>query len=336
MKRNALYFVAPRQVDIRQEAMPKLAADQVLVRTRLSAISAGTEMLIYRNEFPDEMMLDACLPTLLGKFGYPLAYGYACVGEVLEVGAGVDPSWRERWVFAFQPHVSHFIASPDSLLPVPEGIPLERACFLPNLETAINLVQDAAPLLGERVLVLGQGVVGLLTTALLACFPLAGLVTADRYARRRVASQALGVSAALDPSAPDFRSQARAWLASGADLTLELSGAPEALNDALMLTGFSGRVIIGSWYGKKPMALALGGEFHRSRIRLMASQVSSIAPELSGRWDKRRRFALAWDLLARLRPEQWITHRFPIGQAADAYRLLDEAPGEAIQVLLEY
>lgn len=336
MKRTVLRFLSPQRVEVCQEEIPRLEAGQVLVQTRLSAISAGTEMLIYRGEFPPGMALDASLPALQGEFRYPLTYGYACVGEVVEVGAEVEGTWRGRWVFAFQPHASHFVAAPETLLPLPEGLPLERACFLPNLETAINLVQDAAPLLGERVLLFGQGMVGLLTAALLARFPLAALVTVDRFPLRRQASLRLGASVALDPADPHFQAEVRPWLPAGADLTLELSGSPDALNDALALTGFSGRVVLGSWYGTKPMALQLGGEFHRRRIRLLASQVSTIAPELSGRWDKGRRFALAWDWLARLRPEEWISHRFPIEQAGAAYRLLDEQPEQALQVVLTY
>lgn len=333
MNRYTLYFSAPRQIEIREEPLEPPGAGQVLVETILSAISPGTEMLIYRNRFPRHLPADACIPALRGSLRYPLAYGYACVGRVLEIGAGVENSWRGRLVFAFQPHTSHFTASLPDLLPLPPDLTPETACFLPNTETAVNLVQDAAPLLGERALVFGQGIVGLLTTALLAEFPLAALVTADLHPMRRQASCSLGVTASLDPAAADFRSQAHALLPDGSDLTLELSGASQALNYALALTGFGGRVILGAWYGKKPIALELGGAFHRSRLRLIASQVSTIAPELSARWDKARRFAVAWEALRRIRPEKWITHRLPLERAAEAYRLLDESPGETIQIL---
>jgi threonine dehydrogenase-like Zn-dependent dehydrogenase len=114
----------------------------------------------------------------------------------------------------------------------------------------------------------------------------------------------------------------------GADLTFELSGNPVALNDALALTCFSGRIVIGSWYGEKQVEVNLGGTFHRSRIKLISSQVSTIAPELEGRWDKARRFDAAWKALERIKPEKWITHRFAIDDAAQAYRLLDESPQE--------
>jgi threonine dehydrogenase-like Zn-dependent dehydrogenase len=105
---------------------------------------------------------------------------------------------------------------------------------------------------------------------------------------------------------------------------------------AVELTAFSGRIIVGSWYGRRRAALDLGGRFHRSRIRLQSSQVSTIAPELSGRWDKDRRFGVAWEATRRIRPSCWITHSFPVERAAEAYRLLDSEPASAIQVVLEY
>jgi threonine dehydrogenase-like Zn-dependent dehydrogenase len=292
-------------------------------------------MLVYQGRFPRDLETDSAISGLRGGFRYPLAYGYACTGVVRELGTHVDPAWLNKHVFAFQPHTSSFVCKPESLLPIPDSLAPETACFLPNMETAVNLVQDGAPLFGERVLVLGQGVVGLLTASLLAEFPLETLVTADCYPRRCDSSPVQRLSA-LDPNAPDFHSQARDLLHQGADLTFELSGRPETLNDALALTRFSGRIVVGSWYGEKRAEIDLGGAFHRSRIQLISSQVSTIAPGLSGRWDKQRRFEAAWKALERIHPEKWITHRFPVEHAEEAYRLLDERPAETIQVVLEY
>jgi threonine dehydrogenase-like Zn-dependent dehydrogenase len=178
--------------------------------------------------------------------------------------------------------------------------------------------------------------VGLLTSALLAEFPLASLVTCDCYPFRREASLSLGVTATLDPNDSGFREEIRKLLPSGADLSIEISGSPSALDDAIALTGFGGRVVIGSWYGEKKAALDLGGSFHRSRIKLISSQVSTIASGLSGRWDKGRRFQVAWEALERIQPQKWITHRFPLGEAKDAYHLLDKSPEETIQVVFDY
>jgi threonine dehydrogenase-like Zn-dependent dehydrogenase len=203
------------------------------------------------------------------------------------------------------------------------------------METAVNLVQDAAPILGERVLVLGQGIVGLLTASLLSEFPLETLVTVDCYELRRRVSP-VPDRLALDPNSSSFHEDAEALLCGGADLTFELSGRPETLNDALALTGFSGRIVIGSWYGEKRAEIDLGGAFHRSRIKLISSQVSTLAPELSGRWDKARRFEAVWRALERIKPEKWITHRFSIEEADRAYEMLDKNPAECIQLLLTY
>lgn len=334
MQTRTLFFTAPGKVEIRQTPLPPLAPGQVLVETVCSAVSPGTEMLVYRGQFPEG--LSDAHDALSSALGYPMAYGYACVGRVVKISKEMRHRWLGRLVFAFQPHTSHFIATPDELLPLPEGMPPETACFLPNMETAVNLVQDAAPILGERALVFGQGIVGLLTAALLVEFPLASLVTCDCYPLRREASLALGVSAALDPNAADFRARARKLLSSGADLSIELSGAPAALDDAIALTGFDGRVVIGSWYGEKKATLDLGGAFHRSRIKLISSQVSTIAPGLSGRWNKARRFEVVWEALGRIQPQKWITHRFPLERAKETYYLLDESPEGTIQVIFEY
>jgi threonine dehydrogenase-like Zn-dependent dehydrogenase len=189
--------------------------------------------------------------------------------------------------------------------------------------------------------VFGQGVVGLLTTALLAQFPLARLITLDRFASRCERSVALGAHFSLDAGAADVVGHVQACLqepstAAGADLTYELSGNPGALDHAIAVTGFSGRIVIGSWYGQKRADLNLGGRFHRSRIHLISSQVSTLAPEWGGRWTKRRRLQVAWHMLQQLRPASLITHRVPIEQASHAYALLDQHPEEAVQVLLTY
>jgi 2-desacetyl-2-hydroxyethyl bacteriochlorophyllide A dehydrogenase len=331
MKRKTIYFTAPRQVEICEDSLPALGADDVLVETVCSAISAGTEMMIYQGRFPRDIATDSVISALRGDFKYPLAYGYACVGKIVEVGKSVNRDLKDQLVFSFQPHTTHFITKLDSFFPIPNLLSPESACFLPNMETAVNLVQDAAPILGEKVLVIGQGIVGLLVSSLLKEFPLEYLVTSDCYELRRKTSLEIGVHTSFNPEdksqtgyAPDF------------DLTFELSGSPSALNNAIALTRFSGRIIVGSWYGDKNAEIDLGSTFHRSRIKMISSQVSSIAPELSGRWDKMRRFEVAWDALKRIQPQKWITHRFPIEQAVDAYHLLDEHSEQVLQVIFNY
>jgi 2-desacetyl-2-hydroxyethyl bacteriochlorophyllide A dehydrogenase len=334
--RCSVYFTAPKSIEIREDLAPDPLTGEALVQTLVSAISPGTESLVYQGLFPEELALDESIASLPGRFDYPLKYGYSAVGRVIDLGPGVDPVWLGRLVFAFNPHESHFIASTASLIPLPDGMDPEMAVFLSNMETAVNFIMDGKPGVGERVVVLGQGIVGLLTSALLAQFPLERLVTLDRYPLRRKASLDLGVQASLDPTEPQTQAQLQDLLADGADLCYELSGTPAALDQAIALTGFYGRVIIGSWYGQKRASLDLGGRFHRSRIRLISSQVSSLSPDLTGRWSKARRFSVAWEMLRRVQPARWITHRFALQDAAQAYELLDQHPERAIQVVFTY
>ncbi len=201
----------------------------------------------------------------------------------------------------------------------------ETASLLPTVETALSFVHDARPLAGERVLVLGQGVVGLVATALLARFPLSRLVTVNPIPARRRLSMALGAASSVAPEDLDE---------ADFDLSLEVSGAPRALNTAIAATGTEGRVVVGSWYGDKREEIDLGTHFHRARLTLFSSQVSRIGALLTARWSKKRRLQVALDLLATLPAEELISHRFALESAADAYRLLDEEPGDCLQVLL--
>jgi threonine dehydrogenase-like Zn-dependent dehydrogenase len=341
MKKLSLNFVQPLTTELREQPMPEPTPDQVLVATRLSAISAGTEMLVFKGLFPEHMAVDATIATLADRFQYPLAYGYSCVGSVVAVGARVDPGWIGRQVFAFHPHESHFAASPQDLLPLPPGVGVEDATFLAAMETAVNLVMDGRPIIGERVMVWGLGVIGLLTTAVLARYPLAVLTGIDRLALRRKTALELGADLVFAGAQQDGEAALAASLAESpgdgrADLIFELTGNPQALNEALSWSGFDTRIVIGSWYGTKSAAINLGGGFHRDRITIAASQVSTIGPQLTGRWSQARRLQTAWRMVQAIRPSALITHRFAIHQAQSAYNLLADAPQDALQTVLVY
>lgn len=191
-------------------------------------------------------------------------------------------------------------------------------------------------------MVLGQGVVGLLLTSVLARFPLASLCAVDALEARHHCALRLGAHEAFDPRSDDSVARLKRRLAAnngggeGADLIFEVSGAPEALNLAIDCSGFASRIVIGSWYGTKSAAIALGGAAHRNRLKLITSQVSTLAPELSGRWDKARRFATAWAMLRALDPAQLITARHGLGDAAALYHRLHTAPESAIQAVFTY
>ena len=342
MNNRQLWFVAPRRVEIREQPVPEPEPGQVLLKTLYSGISSGTELLAFRGQLPESLAVDENLDAVAGRAGaYPLQYGYACVCRVERAGAAVDPDWVGRTVFAFAPHASHHLSSVDGLQRLPDDVDPRAAVFLANMETAASLVQDGRPLLGERVLVLGQGVVGLLVSTLLSRFPLGGLYAVDRIAGRREAARQAGVQTCFDPDSDADLAALTETLnldapGGGADLVFELSGAPAALNLAVASCAYSGRIVVGSWYGNKRAELNLGERFHRHRISLVSSQVSRIDPALSGRWDKARRFDLAWEMIRKCQPAQFISHCLPLAEAQEAYRLLDEEQAQALQVVFQY
>lgn len=340
MSTQAILHVAPHTVAVRDIDPGKPGPGELLVRAHCSAISPGTESLIFRGGVPDNWKMDEHLETLSGEFRYPFRYGYALVGEVIATGSRDDRRWLGRRVFAFHPHQSEAIIDQRLCQALPEAMPADRALFLANMESALNLVMDAAPLAGERGMVFGQGVVGLLALSVLSRFPLDTLITAEPVALRREFSQKLGASLAIDPT----RGRELAVLEdclfqegqNGLDFAIEVSGQIEALNQAINLCGFDSRILVGSWYGRNAGLVDLGGHFHRRRIKLIASQVSTVSPALSGRWNKDRRLALALDWLDRVAPEQFITHRFDMGECQTAFELAADKNAGALQVIFEY
>ena len=317
--------------------MPSPGRDEVLVRTSISAVSAGTEMLFYRNQVDDGIQLDTAFRGLSGPFHYPFKYGYASVGQIEELGDGVPNHWKGTTVFCFHPHESHFASPLAELIPVPKNMDIEDAVFLPFMETALSFVMDGRPVAGENVVVLGQGVTGLLTTAILSMFPLSNLVTLDGIEARRVRSMVMGAERSLDPSttAVEFLKQSGMGQ-SKADLVFEVSGNPQAFDYALSIAGYDSRIVLGSWYGNKPATVHLGRDFHRNRAHIIGSQVSSVAPGLSGRWSKGRRLEFTWKLLDRVRPSRLITHRYELKDATSAYRLIYSKSEEVCQLVFLY
>lgn len=325
--RSAIQFDAPGKVSIVEESLLPLQAGEVLVASEVSAISSGTELLAYRGQLPASMVLDETLASLQQNVSYPLRYGYASVGRVTAYGTAVPASWEGARVFAFHPHASHFIATPADLVVLPDTLSFEDAAFLANMETAVSFMMDGRPMIGERVLIVGLGVVGLLLASLL-CRQKDLVVDAVDLDPRRCARGALvGINKATADSGA---------LEATYDLVYELSGNPAGLNVAIEKTRETGRIVVGSWYGTKPASLDLGGRFHRAKLNLYASQVSKIDPRHAGRWSKGRRLQLASALLGVVRPSRYITHQFSIREAAKAYALLDEKTADALQVIFSY
>ena len=328
--RQTLYFARPYKTEIRSEPIPAPSSHQVLVKTVLSAISAGTEMLFFRGQVPSGMSADASIAGMGNAVQYPISYGYCCVGEVVEIGSSVDSAWHGRRVFAFHPHSSHFVADTSALLSIPENLSFEQAVFLPNMETATNFLMDARPIVGERVLIMGLGVVGLLTTFLLHKFPIGEIAAIDGYANRRALAVSWDIHSLFSP---DEVEKLRHF---DPDLILEVSSNPSALAAAIELAGYGTRIVVGSWYGDKIAQLPLGGSFHRNRIQIISSQVSTLDGQFSNRWTKARRLQTAWQHLTSFPAESLITHRLSLAEAAYAYDMLDKQPDQVIQIVFTY
>jgi 2-desacetyl-2-hydroxyethyl bacteriochlorophyllide A dehydrogenase len=318
---RALWFVAPRQVELRPVDIPPLEHGEVLVRTSCSGVSAGTELLAYRGELPGDLAVDESIGALGGSFTYPFRYGYSCVGGVEALGPGVENLTVGDRVFAFQPHQERFVAAASELVAVPTLEP-RMAVMLPYVETALQIVLDAGPLLGDAVVVSGLGALGLLV-ATLAARAGAGVVGIEPQPWRREMAAELGISA-VDPA--DASDPAAGAL--NVPLVIECSGNPAALANALDLLAHEGTVLVASWYGSKPVSLPLGGPFHRRRLTIRSTQVSTIPAALSGRWSRRRRLMHAVDLAPTLPLAQLATDTVPFEQAGEGYARLDAgAPG---------
>jgi 2-desacetyl-2-hydroxyethyl bacteriochlorophyllide A dehydrogenase len=331
---EAVWFPAAQRVEIRNEAPATVQGDQVRIRALASGLSAGSELLVYRGLAPRELQPD--LPTIGGDFGFPVKFGYASVGRVVEAGSGVERPTVGDLVFVHHPHQTEYLVPADAAVPLPPDVPPDVGVFTANLETAVTLALDAHPRLGEAVLVMGQGVVGLLVTMLLRRVGARPIVTVDAHARRREASVAAGADHALAVG-PGLHDQVRDLTdGRGVDVAVEVSGNPAALQACIDSVAFAGTVVVASWYGTRDATLALGGAFHRRRLRILSSQVSTLDPSLTPRWDRARRAQVVTELLGELPLADLVTHRFPFHEAAAAYELLDRAPEECVQVVLTY
>ena len=329
----SVWFPRAREVELRHETVRGPGPGEVRVRAIASGLSHGTEMLVFRGEVPADLALD--LPTLAGSYGFPIKFGYASVGRVIEVGGGGRTDLAPGdVVFVHHPHQQEYVVSAASAVRLPKRLPPELGVFVANCETALNVVLDAHPRLGEEVVVIGQGVVGLLVTQLLQRAG-ASVIAVEPIALRRELALRCGADEAIAPDAAPARIAARTN-GRGADVVIEASGNARALQLAIDSAAFQGAVVVCSWYGMKPVSLDLGSRFHRARLRLVSSQVSQIDPALAPRWDRERRLETALGLLGELVLGPLITHRIPFARAAEAYELVDKRPEETVQVILTY
>jgi threonine dehydrogenase-like Zn-dependent dehydrogenase len=330
---RGLWFTAERHAELLDEEVPPPRDDQVTVRALASMVSAGTEMLIYRGQIPAED--DLGLETCAGTFGFPVKYAYQVVGEVVDAGAasGFHPGDR---VFARHPHQDLFTmrADPILLFQLPSDLAPERAVFANLLDVALNCNLDVPVRHGDCVVVYGQGIVGSLT-AQLARRTAGTLIVVDPIAERRELARAWGADHAV---APDDVEQVveEATEGRGADICVEATGAPPALQSAIRVAGQEATIAVISFFGGKTVPLALSPEFHYRRQRIISSQVSTIGSGLQPRWSMVRRMRHAFQLLADPALRTEVSHTFPFERAPEAYRLLDRHGATAMGVLLTY
>jgi 2-desacetyl-2-hydroxyethyl bacteriochlorophyllide A dehydrogenase len=300
----------------------------VLVRTLYSGISSGTETLAYRGELDPSMPIDEVIATLRGTFTYPFPYGYSCVGVVEE---GADLVAEGDLVFAFHPHQDAFVAAASDVVLL-RSRDARAATLFPLVETALQTTLDAGAVHHEEVLVYGLGPVGLLTCLLLTRAG-ASVLAAEPMPWRRSLAASLGIDAV---SPPEVTARLAAAAEGGVSLAVEASGNPDALADALGALRREGTVLVASWYGSKPVHLELGGEFHRRRLCIRSTQVSTMPAALAARWsiERRRRAALA--LLETLPLRELATHEFPFTEAPRAYEAIERGEPGLMHAALRY
>lgn len=277
MRARAFWVIAPGRGEIREETLPTPAMDEVLVRTIASGISRGTERLVFEGHVPPSQWRSMRAPMQAGEFSFPVKYGYAAVGTLAD----------SRRVFCLHPHQDLFLAPRSMCIPVPEGVPSRRAVLGANMETALNILWDAQPLAGERVMVIGAGVVGLLAAWLLRRIPGTTVTVVDTDPARRTTADLLGLEFALPHDAP--REQ---------ELIVHASATEAGLSQALECAAFEARILEASWYGDRKVSLPLGEAFHVKRLRLLSTQVGAVSPSMRGRRTHAERMALALSLLA--------------------------------------
>jgi len=337
MKSRSLWFSRAREVELREEEVGPPKGDEILVEALYSGISHGTEMLVYRGEVPQDLELDSSLQTMKGSFRFPIKYGYSSVGKVVQLGPEACSLDLDDVVFVHHPHQTHYVVSQDVAVRLPPKVPPILGVFTANLETAFNCLLDAGVRPGESVAIFGQGVIGLLVTQLVKRYGADRVFTIDGIARRRGASRELGADVTIDPHSHDPAQAIRELTGgAGADVVVEASGAPEALEGAIASAAFEGLVVVLSWYGIKPVTLHLGKEFHRQRLTIKSSQVSHLNPALGPRWSTRRRMETVLRLLPQLRLEELISDIVPFEQAYGAFERIDGKPEEVMQVVLSY
>jgi 2-desacetyl-2-hydroxyethyl bacteriochlorophyllide A dehydrogenase len=280
---TAFWVTSPAKGELRRETLAAPAQDEVHIRALYSGISRGTEALVFNGRVPESEFSRMRAPFQSGDFPTPVKYGYCSVGRVEQ---GPD-ALLDKTVFCLYPHQDRYVVPASMVLEVPVGVPAKRAVLAANMETAINGVWDAEPMVGERICVIGAGVVGALVAYLCAQVPGVDVHLVDINPERRQLAEQLGVAFATPEQTPHDQ-----------DCVIHASGHAAGLRQALEWVGSEGRIIEMSWFGEGDVSIPLGGAFHSQRLTLKASQVGQLPPKLRPRWNYQRRLQLALSLLA--------------------------------------
>lgn len=321
----AFWTVAPGKGELRPAPLPALATGEVRVRSLYGAISRGTESLVFRGEVPPSEYQRMRAPFQEGDFPGPVKYGYINVGMV-EAGCGADAeALVGRRIFCLYPHQQAYVVPATAVVPLPDAVPSERAVLAANLETAINAVWDASPSVGDRIAVVGAGVLGALVAWLCARIPGTEVELIDLDPSRAALATAFGTRFALPDGARG-----------DCDLVIHASGAPAGLSSALALAGQEATVLEMSWYGQRSVPLALGEAFHARRLTLRSSQVGRLPPRQLPRWDYRRRIELALSLLVDSVPDILISAESDFASLPDTLQRLATAPAGVLCHRIHY
>lgn len=282
------WTVGPGWGEFRSEPLPEPGDGQAAVRTLWTGISRGTESLIARGSVPASERERMRAPFQDGDFPFPVKYGYLNVG-VVESGPG---ALQGRTVFSLFPHQSRFVAPIEALVPVPAQVPARRAVLAGAVETAINVLWDAAPAVGDRVVIVGAGMIGCAVARLAAGIPGSEVTVVDVDPSKRAVVEGLGARFALVREAGHAADGAPV-----ADVVIEASGNGAGLQYALGVAPTDGEVVVASWYGGRTVALELGGDFHARRLTIRSSQVGAVASSRRSRRTTKERLMLALTLL---------------------------------------
>lgn len=316
---RALWYVAPAAARLLPQPLPEPGAGELRVRTLWSAVSRGTERLVHQGLTDPEHRERMRAPLQEGDFPFPVKYGYCAVGRV-DVGPEASVG---RLVFALHPHQDVFTLPASAAVPVPEGVPARRATLAANMETALNALWDSGAGAGDRIVVVGAGLVGLLITYLAARLPGAEVTALDPNCARRPLAERFGARFASDPAT-----------VGEADVVFHASATSQGLQAALSCCGTEASLVEVSWYGDEAVTVGLGGPFHCKRLKLISSQVGALPPARRPRWSHRRRLEKALDLLRDDALDMLITGEVPFDDLPDALeRIFAGAPGEVATVV---